>query len=73
MSGGVIIADKINATTTKCFLYFFNSDGVNIPTLLKKYTIKGNSKTTPAANTTPVTVDTYVDNVGNVCTSLLIE
>lgn len=58
ISGGVIIADKISAKTTKCFLYFFNISAVIKPTLVKKYTNRGNSNTNPAAITTPVTVDT---------------
>ena len=47
MSGGVIIADKLNKITNANFLFFFKNTGLTIPILVKKYIIIGSSKINP--------------------------
>ena len=47
ISGGVIIADRLNKITNANFLFFLRNEGLTIPIFVKKYIIIGNSKIKP--------------------------
>ena len=62
ISGGVIIADKINISTIACFLYFLIISGVISPILERKYAKIGNSKRRPFAKEIAVTIEIMLVN-----------
>ena len=46
-SGGVMMAAKINITTTACLRYLTKNSGVNKPIFTSKYVTTGNKKNNP--------------------------
>ena len=55
ISGGVIIAAKINTITNAYLRFFLRNSGVTSPILVRKYMIIGSSNIKPEASTEALT------------------